>query len=190
MAANHHQPSVDPPSAEMSSRPSVADVRERLEEEINRARRHETQLSCLLVKIDELEDVAGEQRSELPAQTLAYVGGALSREIRSFDRVGRLSESELLISLPGADGTRAEIVGRRLLDRLRAIKVESDGSRRPLDVSVGLAAWHGRLSGEELLARSRAALHRAQANGAPSPGSPASVPSGPTPPTGPDTGLT
>ena len=92
--------------------------------------------------------------------------------------------------LPGADGPRGEIVARRVLDRLRAIKVEADGMRRPLRVSVGLAAWREDLSGEELLARRalprreqpderaigcrqtlgrRADAHRARADPAPGP---------------------
>jgi diguanylate cyclase (GGDEF)-like protein len=137
---------------------SASALQERLDEEINRARRHETELSCLLVRIDRLEEIPSEHASELPAQTLAYVGGALRSELRSFDRIGRLSDSELLIALPGADGPRAEVVGRRMLDRLRAIKVEAEGTRRPLGISVGLAAWHGRLSGDDLLAQTRAAL--------------------------------
>jgi PleD family two-component response regulator len=163
MAAKDHHQSARPHQAGAAACLALVDLQQRLEEEINRARRHDTQLSCLLVRIDRLEDLSqmgqqGEHGSELPAQTLAYVGGALRHELRSFDRIGRLSESELLIALPGADGPRAEAVGRRVLDRLRTIKVEAEGTRRPLGFSVGLAAWHGRLSGEELLAQTRATL--------------------------------
>ena len=62
--------------------------------------------------------------------------------------------------LPGADGPRGEIVARRALERLRAIKVEAGGQRRPLRVSVGIAAWQGDVGGEELLAQTRAAARR------------------------------
>jgi diguanylate cyclase (GGDEF)-like protein len=158
MAASEHHQSAQPHPAGEAAYLSFPALQERLDEEIDRARRHETQLSCLLVRIDRLEEIQSEHGSELPAQTLAYVGGALRRELRSFDRIGRLSDSELLIALPGADGPRAEAVGRRVLDRLRTIKVEAAGTRRPLGVSVGLAAWHGRLSGADLLAQTRAAL--------------------------------
>ncbi|HWX96784.1 MAG TPA: diguanylate cyclase [Solirubrobacteraceae bacterium] len=163
MAAGDHQQSAGPHPGGEAACLSFPALQERLDEEIDRARRHDTQLSCLLLRIDRLEDLsqAGQQSEhggELPAQTLSYVGGALRRELRSFDRIGRLSDSELLIALPGADGPRAEAVGRRVLDRLRAIKVEAEGTRRPLGFSVGLAAWHGRLSGEDLLAQTRAAL--------------------------------
>ena len=52
----------------------------------------------------------------------------LLRELRRFDRVGRPSDTELLVVLPGADGPRGEIVARRVIDRLRAIKIEAGGA--------------------------------------------------------------
>jgi diguanylate cyclase (GGDEF)-like protein len=139
---------------------SAGDLAERLEEEINRAGRHGTPLSCLLVAIEDLKELAARHGRELPEQALAYAGPALLRELRRFDRVGRPSDTELLVVLPGADGPRGEIVARRVIDRLRAIKIEAGGVRRPLRVSVGLAAWHEDLNGEQLLAQARAAAAR------------------------------
>jgi diguanylate cyclase (GGDEF)-like protein len=139
---------------------SAEALEERLEEEINRAGRHGTPLSCLLVVIENLGELAKAHGSELSEQTLVYVGEALRRELRRFDRVGRPSEGELAVLLPGADGPRGEIVARRALERLRAIKVEAGGERRPLRVSVGLAAWREDVGGEELMAQTRAAARR------------------------------
>jgi diguanylate cyclase (GGDEF)-like protein len=142
---------------------SAPALQERLEEEINRAGRHGTALSCLLVVIDNLEELARLHGRALSEQTFAYAGPVLRRELRRFDRVGMPSASELLVVLPGADGPRGEAVARRVLDRLRAIKVEADGVRRPLRVSVGLAAWRKNLSGPELLAQTRIAARRGRA---------------------------
>jgi diguanylate cyclase len=139
---------------------SAAALEERLEEEINRAGRHGTPLSCLLVVIEDLGELRRAHGGELSEQTLVYVGEALRRELRRFDRVGRPNEGELAVLLPGADGPRGEIVARRALTRLRAIKVEAGGTRRPLRVSVGLAALQQDAGGAELLARARAAAHR------------------------------
>jgi GGDEF domain-containing protein len=102
-----------------------------------------------------------------PARALSYAGPVLVRELRRFDRVGRPSEMELLIVLPGADGPRGEIVARRVIDRLRAIKVEAAGIRHRLRVSVGLASWHEALSGEQLLARARAAVRHGRREAGP-----------------------
>lgn len=132
----------------------------RLEEEVNRAGRHGTALSCLLVAIDELDELAARHGPELRAQALAYAGPALRGELRRFDRVGRPSENELLVILPGADGPRGEIVARRMIDRLRAIKLEVGGVRRSLRVSVGLAAWQQDQSGAQLVEQAREAARR------------------------------
>jgi diguanylate cyclase (GGDEF)-like protein len=167
MAANDTHPRID--SSSPQGRKDVQGridclsanaLEDRLEEEINRAGRHGTPLSCLLVAIDDLTELASRHGRELPEQALAYAGPALLRELRRFDRVGRPSDTELLVVLPGADGPRGEIVARRVLDRLRAIKIETGGVRRPLRVSVGLAAWREDLDGEQLLAHTRAAAQR------------------------------
>jgi diguanylate cyclase (GGDEF)-like protein len=142
------------PQIDCLSGPALA---ERLDEEISRAGRHGTPLSCLLISIENPPEFASLHGSELSEQALAYAGPTLMRELRRFDRVGRPSDSELLVVLPGADGPRGEIVARRVIDRLRAIKIESDGVRRSLRVSVGLAAWREDLSAEQLLAQTRAA---------------------------------
>jgi GGDEF domain-containing protein len=139
-------------------------LRERLDEEISRAERQGTQLSCLLVVIENLGEMTREHGAELREQTLEYVAGALRRELRRFDRIGQAGREgaerahDLLIILPGADGPRAEIVGRRALQRMRTIKVEAQGTRWPLEVTVGLAAWRADVGASELLAQAYAAV--------------------------------
>jgi diguanylate cyclase (GGDEF)-like protein len=156
MAASDPHPRSDPPQPGQGwlSAPALS---ERLEEEIDRAGRHDTPLSCLLVVIDNLEELSREHGSDLPERVFPYLARALGRELRRFDRIGRPSDSELLLLLPGADAPRGEIVARRTLDRLRTIKVEAEGMRQPLRVSVGLAAWQRDVSGQELLAQTRSA---------------------------------
>lgn len=156
MAANDPNLRPDPLSPGRAYLSASALARQ-LDEEVNRATRHGTHLSCLLLVIDNLAELSREHGGELLEQTLAYIGQALTRSLRNFDRIGRTSGSELAVVLPGADGLRGEVVARRVLKRLETIKLETDGTRRPLRVSVGLAAWQEDFSGEDLLARSRAA---------------------------------
>ena len=92
---------------------------------------------------------------------MPVVGSVLRRQMRDFDRIGRPSERELVLVLPGADGPQGEVVARRVLERLRTIKIEADGKRRPLRISVGLAAWREGVGVEELLSQTRAAAQRA-----------------------------
>ncbi len=137
----------------------------RLEEEVARAERHHTALSCLLVGLDEVEHLAQTHGAELPAQALAYFAAALAPELRRFDRVGHPTEGELLVVLPGADERRGEIVARRALGRLHAIKLDIQGRRLPLRVSMGIAAWHKGLTAEQLLSLTRLAAQRGDASG-------------------------
>jgi len=162
MAASDHSSRSEPPDTGGSELLSAVALQERLDEEISRAERHDTKLSCLLVVIDNLEEMVREHGSELPEETLQYVAAALRGELRRFDRIGRPGAAELLIVLPGADGPLGEIVARRVLDRVRTIKVESGGTRRPLQISLGLAAWQRDMSSADLLERSRAAAARRQ----------------------------
>src|SRR6266699_6187465 len=97
MAASDRDPSTAPAPAGWTACLSAEALVRRLDEEINRAGRHGTPLSCLLVTIGNLDELAREHGSELPEQTLAYVGGALRRQLRHFDRIGRPSDRELLV---------------------------------------------------------------------------------------------
>jgi diguanylate cyclase (GGDEF)-like protein len=155
---------------------TAAAMSERLREEISRAERFGTRLSCLLVVIDNLDQMARDHGDELREQALDYVAGALRRELRCFDRVGRIGrdgaeaqdpERDLLILLPGADGPRGEIVARRALERLHTIKIEADGTRQPLEISVGLAAWQGDVSAQAMVEHARAALRSVNGDLAP-----------------------
>jgi diguanylate cyclase (GGDEF)-like protein len=168
-ASDSSTPSFPPAPPGAFDWPRQSELEERLGEEIGRSERHGTQLSCLLVVVENLEQMAGEHGGELREQTIAYIAGALRQELRRFDRVGMPSDRELLIVLPGADGPRGEIVARRVLDRLRAIKVEARGQRQALRISVGLSAWRPQATPALMLERARAAAEHS-ANGGSGPG--------------------
>jgi GGDEF domain-containing protein len=132
----------------------------RLEEEINRAGRGATALSCVLVSLDDLQEIERTHGPRLSRQAHEYVGLALCRELRRFDRVGVAGERELIVVLPGADGARAEIVARRALARLQVIKIEAAGRRRPLRVAMTVTSWRTGLDAAELVALARTASGR------------------------------
>jgi GGDEF domain-containing protein len=158
MAASdpHQHPHNASPEEEDDILPSG--LRARLHEEIARAERQGTGLSCLLIRFENLAQLAREHGAELEDQTLTYVIGALRAELRCFDRVDATTGGDVVLLLPGADSPRGEIVARRTLGRLRTIKVESAGVRVALDAAVGLAAWRDGMSAATLLAQAQSAL--------------------------------
>jgi diguanylate cyclase (GGDEF)-like protein len=157
MAASDSTSTPDPMRSGPVQWPGASELDERLTEEIARAERYGTPLSCLLIVVENLDQMTREHGGELREQTLVYIAGALRRELRTFDRVGMPSERELLVLLPGADGSRGEVVARRVLDRLQSIKVEAKGARRALRISVGLAAWRADSTPQAMIGRARAA---------------------------------
>jgi diguanylate cyclase (GGDEF)-like protein len=134
------------------------ELHDRIEEEISRSTRLGTGLGCLLVAIDNLDELVYLHGESLGHRALDVAASALRGDLRRFDRVGRPSSEELALVLPGVDERRAEVVARRALGRLQAIKIEVAGERQPLRLSVGIAAWREGESAAQLLARARAAL--------------------------------
>jgi diguanylate cyclase (GGDEF)-like protein len=157
MAARDHQSSQSLPRAATECL-SAAALQARVDEEIARASRHGSPLSCLLISVEDLREIEQTHGRALSQQALAYVGLALQSEFRRFDRVGRPTEIEFLVVLPGADGPRGEIVARRTVERLRAIKLEGEDGRRALRVSVGIAAWREHMSAAQLVDETRGAM--------------------------------
>jgi PleD family two-component response regulator len=135
---------------------------ERVEEEIARAERLHTALSCLLVGVDveDLQEIEQAHGKPLSEQAVAYVGLTLRRELRRYDRVGPTNEHDYLVVLPGVDSARGEIVARRALERLRSIKVEEQDGRRALGVIAGIATWREGQTAQELLAQAKTAAGR------------------------------
>jgi diguanylate cyclase (GGDEF)-like protein len=129
----------------------------RVDEEISRSSRHGTSLCCLLVQISNLSELASMHGEAFAEHALQHVGEVLLGELRRFDRVGQPLENELVVVLPGAGRAQGEAVARRSLSRLQAIKVEIDRVRRPLAVSVGIAAWSEPWTAERLIEEARAA---------------------------------
>jgi GGDEF domain-containing protein len=144
-------------------------LQERVEEEIARAERYGTALSCLLVGVQDAPTVGRVYGQELLESTLAYLGLALRREFRRFDRVGRLSGYEHLVVLPGADGVRGELIARRVLARVQAIKLEAHGQRSSLRMAIAMATWRQGLTAQELIGQARQATGRARQVAEPAP---------------------
>jgi diguanylate cyclase (GGDEF)-like protein len=136
---------------------SASELHERVEEEINRATRHGTSLCCLLLRLDNFQEISQSHGDGLSERALMHAGETLLSELRRFDRIGRPLEDELAVVLPGAASSQGEAVARRALRRLRAIKIEVDLVRRPLCVSIGIAAWRTPWDAQQLIDEARSA---------------------------------
>jgi diguanylate cyclase (GGDEF)-like protein len=139
-------------------------MRRRLDEEIGRAQRSGSPLSCLLIDLDNFKLVNDRHGHPAGDATLRGVVQALVGEFRAFDRVARYGGDEFVVILPNADLESAAAAAMRALDRLRELPFLEDISPG-VSASIGAAQWKPRMSTDALLEACDAALLRSKREG-------------------------
>jgi diguanylate cyclase (GGDEF)-like protein len=138
-------------------------MRRRLDEEIDRATRTGSPLSCLLMDLDNFKLVNDRHGHQAGDAVLRGVVQALVGEFRAFDRVARYGGDEFVVILPNADLASAAAAATRALERLRAVPFPDGGAG--LSTSVGVAQWHAPMNTDALLRACDAALLRSKREG-------------------------
>lgn len=108
---------------------------DRLQEEIERARRHSHPLSLLLIDVDhfkQVNDLFGHPTGDKVLQRVAHI---LEINGREYDFVARFGGEEFVIILPKTDETMAIAIAERLRTRISAVPFPE----RQITVSVGIA---------------------------------------------------
>jgi diguanylate cyclase (GGDEF)-like protein len=141
-------------------------MRERLSEEIARARRQGTPLAVTILDLDDFKRVNDTYGHPTGDALLRHVAEALRGEYRSFDQVARYGGDEFVVILPNVRGPRADIAAARALRVLREIHLaRPDGGHEQITVSCGVAEWVAPEGPAELLERADRALRESKAAG-------------------------
>ncbi len=129
---------------------------DRLTAEVARARRYGLQLSLLMLDLDDFKrfnDTFGHQAGD---RVLAEVGRIMREQLRrDVDVPCRYGGEEFAVILPHTPATGAEIVGRRLTDRVTAAVGADEGSESAwltgerLRTTIATAAFPGREADQE-----------------------------------------
>jgi len=140
---------------------------ERLEQEIERARRHDHHVGCLMIDIDRFKGINDQLGHSVGDAILREVGLALRSGLRSFDFVARSGGDEFVAILPGANLNGARAAARGLLEIVRTLQMTSAvvANLVPPTISIGIASYDGCETGQELLDRADEALLRAKRGG-------------------------
>jgi diguanylate cyclase (GGDEF)-like protein len=140
-------------------------LQESLDAALSAARRHEQDLSVLLIDIDhfkQLNDAVGHRNGDI---VLRQVAQTLQQALRAEDLIGRWGGEEFLVIMPGADDHGARWLAERLCLLISELSANfGDGDTRALTVTVGVARWGGE-SAEDLVDRADAALYGGKAAG-------------------------
>ena len=142
--------------------------RARLEDEVKRARRYETPLSCVMVDMDHLKPINDELGHAAGDVAIGAVAEVIRSELRETDFGARYGGDEFVMLLPHTSAAEARVLAERVCARLHASSIEVGGRRLPVAASFGVAALGGGgldEAGETLLRRADLALYAAKRAG-------------------------
>jgi two-component system cell cycle response regulator len=141
---------------------------DRLNAEVDRARRYDSSLTLLLLDLDhfkQINDTAGHLAGDT---VLRQIGALLEEAIRKVDIVARYGGEEFVVILPETLSDGGVAFAERLRERIAAESFDVGAGRAVhLTVSIGIATFPSPLvsSTEDLFARADEALYRAKSGG-------------------------
>lgn len=134
-----------------------------LPREISRAQRYGTQLTLLMVDVDNLKRINDHGGHSAGDRALQQVAGMLRAGVRDSDQVFRYAGDEFAVLLVGGDATTAREVAERLRRRVDGLPTDAAAARPTL--SIGLAPLRGSDSSQTLFERADRALYGAKQAG-------------------------
>jgi diguanylate cyclase (GGDEF)-like protein len=141
--------------------------RTRLEDEVKRARRYRTPLTCVMADMDNLKPVNDELGHAAGDRAIAAIAAVIRAELRETDFGARYGGDEFVLLLPHTSGEDGRTLAGRVCARLRETVLEASGHSVPLGASFGVACLvHDAPDAAEALVRTAdAALYRAKRSG-------------------------
>lgn len=113
---------------------------QRIEEEVSRAKRQKTPLSCLFVDLDHFKRVNDQHGHQAGDVILKQVATLLNDSLRSTDVLSRYGGEEFVILLTDTDATVAADIARRMREQIAAMHFNvSHGRKVQITLSIGLA---------------------------------------------------
>lgn len=115
---------------------------ERLEEELNRARRHKTEFSLLLCDLDNMKEINDKFGHLVGDKALQIVARIIEDNVRQTDLVSRWGGDEFVVLLPETQFEGALNVGKKIAGLIKTHKYPwMDKDNHELTISVGVACY-------------------------------------------------
>jgi diguanylate cyclase (GGDEF)-like protein len=138
----------------------------RLEEELERARRHQIPLALLMIDLDDFKMV-NDRFGHLAGDTVIKEAAViLRRTVRMFDVCTRYGGEEFAILMPNSGAQSAATVAERIRRRIESYRFTEPGlSALSVTASIGLAVSTAQLLPRDLIERADQALYQAKTLG-------------------------
>ncbi|HEY5807696.1 MAG TPA: DUF484 family protein [Povalibacter sp.] len=145
----------------------------RLKEELARAQRQESGLTCLLIDLDHFKQINDQYGHLVGDMALREAAQRVDAHIRDSDAAARFGGDEFVVLAPGISPEQAAALAERIRQAVSEAPLEvSGGTNLNLTVSIGVAGIvlarnesDLKAAAERLLAEADAALYRAKQNG-------------------------
>lgn len=139
---------------------------ETLEREINRAKRHEKELSILFFDLDDFKEVNDSFGHQTGDEVLKQVAKIVLNEKRSEDLAARYGGEEIVVIMPETGKVDSLVLGERIRQRVEEMRIDFNGHTVSLTISGGLASFpENATDAESLLKCADNALYRAKGSG-------------------------
>jgi len=139
---------------------------ERLEEELDRARRHGTHLGLVIADIDNFKDINDRYGHQCGDNVLQVIAGALSSSLREDDLAARFGGEEFAIVLPGTGVDGAVRVAEHIRHAISQARVPAPGGEEVnLTASFGIAEFPACTTVRDLVRRADDRLYAAKRDG-------------------------
>jgi diguanylate cyclase (GGDEF)-like protein len=140
-------------------------IDEYLHDALSAARRHDRDLSVLVVDIDHFKAVNDTLGHRSGDAVLAHAARVLHEALRTEDAIGRWGGEEFLVVLPSTDEEGAVRATERLRDALASDQPEEARAHGlAVTITIGAAEWRGE-DMDELVSRADSALYLGKASG-------------------------
>ncbi len=140
---------------------------EKVEQEVERATRYSTVLTCVMIDIDHFKTTNDTYGHHAGDRVLVQFAELLRREQRAMDIVARFGGEEFVILLPETGSAGARLFAERVLRRVQNTPFGEAAAPIPVTVSIGLATFPDTRvhDTESLLRLADANLLRAKSDG-------------------------
>jgi two-component system cell cycle response regulator len=140
---------------------------QKLVQEMERADRYQTLLTCLMVDIDSFKSINDEHGHLIGDRVLRSLANLLKREVRTVDVLARFGGEEFVLLLPETAHTGARIFAERIIRRVAAHDFGEAGRPVHVTISIGVATYPDAqiTDSESFLKLADANLYKAKADG-------------------------
>ena len=163
-ASLHQMISHQAYSDTLTGLPNRRALDERLEEEVQAARRNNYSFAVIMMDLDGFKDVNDTYGHATGDDVLRLVFNQMARGVRNTDFLARYGGDELTLILSQSDMSSAQIVAEKIVEGMKNIKFKfPDGKKLKLGISGGIAIYPvNARNGPDLLRAADAALYKAK----------------------------